>query len=155
VSQNERQAPKPAPRLHPRPAAGGLDAGQILRSVGGVAYEWRIDTDAIAWSDNALEHFGLASREAIATGRAFAQLVDAAPGQSRFEAVTRSGQRDDGAGVPYQVQYALRPPAGETIWLEDTGRWFAGADGLPACAHGMVRVITERHRRETELERLA
>jgi diguanylate cyclase (GGDEF)-like protein len=132
------------------------NATQILRSVGDVTYEWRIDTDAIFWSDNAPERFGLASREAIATGRAFAQHVEAAPGQSRFEAVTRSGQRDDGAGVPYQVQYALRLPGGaDKIWLEDTGRWFGGADGLPARAHGVVRVITERHEREAALERLA
>ena len=71
----------------------GPNASQILRSVGDVAYDWRIDTDAITWSDNALERFGLASRDVIATGRAWAQHVEAAPGQSRFDAVTRSGQR--------------------------------------------------------------
>jgi diguanylate cyclase (GGDEF)-like protein len=133
----------------------GPNVGSILRSVGDVAYEWKIDTDAIVWSDNAVERLGLVSRDAIATGRAWAQSIEAAPGQSRFDAVTRTGLRDDGNGVPYQVQYEFRPPDGEAIWLEDTGRWFAGADGLPARAHGIVRIITERHRREAELERLA
>jgi diguanylate cyclase (GGDEF)-like protein len=155
VIQNELQAPRPAPKLDPRLMPSGPNVGQILRSVGDVAYEWKIDTDAIVWSDNAVERFGLTSREAIATGRAWAQSVEAAPGQSRFDAVTRTGLRDEGSGVPYQVQYAFRPEGGEQIWIEDTGRWFGGPDGLPARAHGIVRIVTERHQREAELERLA
>jgi diguanylate cyclase (GGDEF)-like protein len=155
VIQNDMQAPRPAPKLDPRLMPTGPNAGQILRSVGDVAYEWKLDTDAITWSDNAVERFGVASREAIATGRAWAQCIEAVPGQSRFDAVTRTGLRDEGNGVPYQVQYALGAPNGEKTWLEDTGRWFAGADGLPARAHGIVRIVTERHQREAELERLA
>jgi diguanylate cyclase (GGDEF)-like protein len=156
VIQNELQAPKPMPqKLDPRLMPTGPNAGQILRSVGDVTYEWKIDTDAIVWSDNAVERFGVASRDAIATGRAWAQCIEAAPGQSRFDAVTRSGQRDEGNGIPYQVQYAFRQEGGEQIWVEDIGRWFGGPDGLPARAHGVVRIVTERHKREAELERLA
>ena len=33
-------------------------------------------------------------------------------------------------------------------WIEDTGRWFAGPDGKPLRAHGVVRVIDERHEQE-------
>ena len=33
-------------------------------------------------------------------------------------------------------------------WVEDIGRWFAGADGRPLRAHGVLRVINERHERE-------
>jgi diguanylate cyclase (GGDEF)-like protein len=159
VIQNELQAPKPvtaaAQKPDPRLMPTGPNVGQILRSVGDIAYEWKIDTDAIVWSDNAAERFGVASRDAIANGRAWAQCVEAAPGQSRFDAVTRTGLRDEGKGVPYQVQYAFRPEGGEQIWVEDIGRWFGGSDGLPARAHGVVRIVTERHRREAELERLA
>ena len=137
-----------------RPAA--LDTAKILRAAGDVAYDWSIDTDAIVWSEHATECFGVASPAAISTGRAWAQHVEAAPGQSRFEAVTRSGHRDEGGGIPYQVQYALRPADGaDKVWLEDTGRWFGGADGLPSRAQGVVRVINQRHEREARLERLA
>lgn len=153
--QNELQAPRPVPKPDPRLMPAGPNAAQILRSVGDVAYEWKIDTDAIVWSDNAVERLGVASRETISTGRAWAQCVDAASGQSRFDAVTRTGLRDDGNGVPYQIEYALRIANGEQAWLEDSGRWFAGPDGLPARAHGIVRVVTERHWRAAELERLA
>jgi diguanylate cyclase (GGDEF)-like protein len=140
----------------PECGADGFDTSQILRSIGDVAYQWQIDTDAIAWSDNAGAVLGVAECEAIATGRAWAQRVDAEAGHSRFDVVTRSSQRDDGEGVPYRTEYALRPAAsGETIWVEDLGRWFAGADGLPSRAHGVVRVITERHERERTLTHLA
>ena len=43
----------------------------------------------------------------------------------------------------------------EKIWLEDTGRWFAGPDGKPVRAHGIVRAINERHERERKLVQLA
>ena len=46
------------------------------------------------------------------------------------------------------MQYAFRRGGGEKIWLEDTGRWFAGSDGKPLRAHGIVRAINERHERE-------
>ena len=76
--------------------------------------------------------------------------VDAADGQSRFDADHCSrAKATPASGVPYQVQYALRRGDAK-IWLEDTGRWFAGADGKPLRAHGIVRVINERHEREAQ-----
>jgi diguanylate cyclase (GGDEF)-like protein len=69
----------------------------------------------------------------------------------------RSDQRDEGHGVFYRVVYGLRPAAGgETLlWIEDTGRWFAGADGKPARALGTVRVVNDRHEGERRLAYLA
>jgi len=135
---------------------GVPDAAEVLRATGDVAYEWRLDTDALVWSGNATTVLGIADHLAeIASGRSFAQHVDAEDGQSRLDAITRSSQGDTGIGVPYQVQYGFRRGSGETMWLEDTGRWFAGADGKPVRALGIVRVITERHERECSLIQLA
>ncbi len=68
----------------------------------------------------------------------------------------RPGLRDEGTGIPYLVQYALRPAAAQAlIWIEDSGRWFAGPDGKPSRAFGVVRVINERHEREQKLTQLA
>ncbi len=68
----------------------------------------------------------------------------------------KSQQRDGGTGVPYQLQYALQPPGSDkALWIEDIGRWFAGADGKPAKAHGVVRVINERHAQEERLTYLS
>jgi diguanylate cyclase (GGDEF)-like protein len=121
----------------------------ILASIGEVPYEWDIASDALVWGTNAQHVLEVADAAAIATDRAFARLMCAGNTQSRRDAVLRSGQRDASAGVPYQVQYSLRAAGkGTPTWIEDTGRWFAGPDGRPARAHGVVRIITERRARE-------
>jgi len=135
------------------PPAGTPDAADILRSIGEAVYDWRLDTDALSWSAHVAEVLGLAAAD-IATGRAFAGHVEAEPGQSRADAIQASTQRDGGSGVSYQLQYRFK--AGDAVaWIEDAGRWFAGADGKPARAHGIVRCIDARKERERELKRLA
>jgi diguanylate cyclase (GGDEF)-like protein len=136
--------------------AGVPDAAEILRSIGDVAYDWRLDTDALTWSGNAAAVLGVANIGDIASGKAYARRIDAEGGQARVDVVQQTGQHDGGDGVPYQVQYALKRGEGdEKIWLEDTGRWFAGPDGKPLRAQGIVRAINERHERERELMQLA
>ena len=135
--------------------AGVPDAAEVLNAIGDAAYEWRLDTDALVWSGNATAVLGTADSADIATGRSFAQHVEAQDGQSRLDVIAGSSQSDTGNGVPYQVQYGFQRSDGENAWLEDTGRWFARADGKPLRAIGIVRVITERHERERSLIQLA
>jgi diguanylate cyclase (GGDEF)-like protein len=137
-------------------AGAAPDVAEILTSIGDVAYEWRLASDELVWSANAAAVLGVADIGEIATGRRFAQRVEAEAGQSRADVVLGEPAALAGsAGVPYQVQYALRRGEGDTLWLEDSGRWFAGPDGRPQRAHGIVRVINERHERERELTHLA
>ena len=141
-----------------RPAqSGAIDAGQILASVGEVAYDWRIDSDALLWSANVKDVLLVPDAAAIASGKGYAQLLQSENAQARFDAVMQSDKRDEGSGVAYQIQYAIRPdPGSETrLWVEDTGRWFAGADGRPLRAHGLLRVINERYENERRLTYLA
>ncbi|HZD91694.1 MAG TPA: bifunctional diguanylate cyclase/phosphodiesterase [Pseudolabrys sp.] len=131
------------------------DAAAILQSIGEAAYEWRLDTDVLSWTPNVGKVLGV-DPAIIANGRAFAQRVDADPGQHRIDAIEHPDKADTGQGVPYQVQYAFsRSGQTDKIWIEDCGRWFAGPDGKPLHAHGIVRVIDERHEREFQLMRLA
>jgi diguanylate cyclase (GGDEF)-like protein len=134
-----------------------LDTAQILASVGEVAYDWNISTDALRWSPNVTDVLLVGNAETISTGRDYAQLLEAENAQARFDAVMQSDKRDDGQGVPYQIQYRIRPnPTAETkLWVEDTGRWFAGSDGRPSRAHGVMRVINERYEHESRLNFLA
>jgi diguanylate cyclase (GGDEF)-like protein len=133
-----------------------LDPEAIFTSVCEVPYHWRIDSDVLMWGANAADVLAVSDLGAIASGQSYAQRVEAQSGRTRADAVLRSGSQDVGPGVPYQVQYAMRPTAAaEALWIEDTGRWFAGPDGKPLRAHGVVRVINERHEREQELARLA
>ena len=124
-----------------------IDAAEILNAVGEVAYDWRIDSDVLKWSANAAAVLLIADIAKVATGHAYAQILDAENAQARFDAVMQSPKQDDGHGVAYQIQYCIRPdPASDTrLWVEDTGRWFAGPDGKPVRAHGVVRVINERY----------
>ncbi len=141
----------------PRDSIPVLDAAQILASVGEVAYDWRIDTDVLLWSANAAEVLLVRDVASIASGRAFAQHLEADNAQARFDAVMQSDKRDDGHGVAYQIQYGIRPDANsETrLWVEDTGRWFVGPAGKPVRAHGVIRVINERYEHERRLTFLA
>ena len=145
---------KPAPTATTAPS---LDPAQILASVGEALYRWDIESDALIWSANVGDVLLIRNPEAISSGRGYAQLLDADTAQARFDAVNRSEQRDDGRGVGYQIEYSVRPdPGAETkLWVEDTGRWFAGPNGKPAHAHGTVRIINERHERERRLDHLA
>jgi diguanylate cyclase (GGDEF)-like protein len=141
----------------PDSAGANFDAVGIFASIGEVPYEWRIDTDALLWGGNVAAVLQIADREAIASGRGFGLCMDPDNAQTRFDAVTRSTAVDQGTGVAYQVQYCLRPQreGDAKLWVEDTGRWFAGPDGRPLRAHGIVRVINERHAQEERLTYLS
>jgi diguanylate cyclase (GGDEF)-like protein len=132
------------------------DAAEILNSVGEATYEWRIATDALVWSANAAAVFGIGDPSMITSGRSYAARVEAEAGQSRAEAVgAEPPSAPDASGVPYQVEYAFKRDGGAKVWIEDTGRWFAGPDGKPQRAHGVVRAIDARHQREARLSQLA
>ncbi len=76
--------------------------------------------------------------------------------RTRFDAIFHSQEADSGSGVAYQVQYALRMGArSPKLWVEDTGRWFAGQDGKPLRAHGLVRIINDRYEHEQQLAYLS
>jgi diguanylate cyclase (GGDEF)-like protein len=141
----------------PQASTARLDADEILASVGEALYRWDIASDALVWSGNVSDVLLIADPAAISSGRGYAQLLEIDNAQARFDAVIRSEQRDEGHGVAYRVQYCILPnPKSETkLWIEDTGRWFAGPDGRPAHAQGTVRAINERHERESRLSYLA
>jgi diguanylate cyclase (GGDEF)-like protein len=139
------------------PDRADIDVAQILASVGEVAYDWRIDTDVLHWGANAADVLLIGDVGRIATGRGYAAVLEAEQAQARFDAVMQSQKRDGGHGVAYQIQYCIRPdPATDTkLWVEDAGRWFAGADRKPLRAHGIVRVINERYEHVRRLTFLA
>jgi len=138
-------------------ASGTLEPHEILTSTGIVPYAWRVETDELIWGANAGEVLEVPDAGLIASGSAYARLVEQQDGRTRFDAVMNSGTKDDGAGVPYQVQYALRPTpdSAPLHWIEDSGRWFAGPAGTPARAHGIVQVIDSRRDQEQQLAYLS
>ncbi len=120
-------------------------------------YHWDIDSDRLTWSRNAAEVLQVESPEHLETGRAFATLLDRENMASRYDAVMRSARMDDVDGVAYSIEYLVRPGGADdprSTWLEDVGRWYAGEDGRPREAFGIVRRIDERYRNEQRLHYL-
>jgi diguanylate cyclase (GGDEF)-like protein len=118
----------------------GLDASAILSSIGEAVYDWDIATDQLAWSGNACRLLK-ARAETLASGHSFDAMLDPVSPQTRREAILFSEGEDRGAGVAYRIHYALSSERGPMRWVEDTGRWFAGSDGRPGTAHGVVRIL--------------
>jgi len=120
------QSREPCPVQQRRRAHSGtariLDPYAIFAAIGEVPYDWWIDSDALAWGPNVHGVLGPLDPAALTSGKSYAQLIDPQSGSSRFDAVMRSGRRDEGAGIPYLVQYALRASAAaqEAIWIDET-----------------------------------
>jgi len=102
-------------------APARLDASEILASVGEVLYRWDIASDVLTWSANAADVLLIRDNGAIASGRAYAQLLEPDNSQAPFDAIVKSDQRDQGQGITYRIQYAVRPGFG----------WKIPAAGLP------------------------
>ena len=136
----------------PARSARGLDARDILSSIGELVYDWDITTDKLTWGTNLAEVLGPIASVDLSSGLAFGERIAIESAASRYDAILKSELADQGQGVPYQVVYALAPPrdgaATPLVWIEDTGRWFAGLDQRPVSAHGVVRIVTERHEKE-------
>ncbi len=129
------------------------DLQQALKAAGEAAYRWNIQTDEILWSANAPDILGC-SIPSISSGKLFASLLDIENVTTRYETVMNSKIRDDGRGVPFQIEYLFRSLGRtntESVWLEDAGRWQTGLDGIPKIVFGTVRRVDERHRQDQHL----
>jgi diguanylate cyclase (GGDEF)-like protein len=132
------------------------ETAAVVAHTGLIAYEWTMADDILRWSAGAADLLK-APGSLPATGRDFARFVDAAGAPTRYDTVHHALQTDRGDGVAYQLEYCFRPSDDSDLrlWIEDTGRWFAGPDGKPAQALGALRIINERHAREQQLAFLA
>lgn len=130
-------------------------ASDILAALGQAVFAWDIGSDAIAWSDQISSVFPGIPAERLATGAEFAKLIEPGPAL-RTAALAQTSAVHGADGTPYRIEYGVRMSASDpVIWIEETGRWFAGPDGRPTRAIGSVRINNERHARDEELTRLA
>src|SRR5690348_2797715 len=130
-------------------------AADILASLGQASFVWDIGSDRLTWSQNAAAVFTDIPEEQLASGAAFAKLIE--PARSiRNDALTQAPPVRADEGVPYRIEYGVRATtAVPVIWIEETGVWFAGSDGRPWRAQGVVRVNNERRARDEQLLKLS
>lgn len=138
----------PAPSILSPSASPLIDPRNLLSSIGEVVYSWDIASDELTWGPNAPDLMPGIAPHVMARGLTFAGLVEPGSGRSRYDAIFSVGGTDQGEGVVYRTRYAA-DLAGRRMWIEDAGRWFAGSDGRPASARGILRL--ERNVRPDEL----
>ena len=111
---------------------------QIVRSsIGEAVYDWDIASDKLSWSGNVLSLFGVEESNRLVSGASFSKLMDPMSPSTRAEAILLCDKEDSGSGVPYRFSFAIKQAEGNPLWFEDSGRWFAGAFGRAAAAHGL------------------
>jgi diguanylate cyclase (GGDEF)-like protein len=131
-----------------------LQTSTILASLGQAAFVWDVATDAIVWSESAAEVFPEIPAESLASGAEFAKLIE--PARSiRLDALSLSPPMHGGA-AHYRIEYGVRTSiSAPVLWIEESGCWFAGPDGRPNRAQGIVRINNERHARDEQLLKLS
>ncbi len=124
---------------------------QAVEAAGEAGYHWDIAADRLTWFGALEQIFAGADGEVLETGRGYASLLDRDNATSRFEAVMRSALSDEGKGVPFQVEYKVKPfgrDDARELWIEDIGRWYVGSNGRPAQVFGIVRPVGDRVMRD-------
>jgi diguanylate cyclase (GGDEF)-like protein len=130
-------------------------ASAILASLGQAAFFWDVATDHLVWSEHVAAVFPDIPLERLASGAEFSNLIE--PQRSvRSDALVPSPAAQSDEGAPYRIEYGVRANTSAPVqWIEETGCWFAGADGRPVRAQGIVRVDNERHARDEQLVKLS
>ena len=131
-----------------------VETSTILASLGQAAFVWDIATDAIVWSDDIDEVFPEIPGGSLASGTEFAKLIE--PERSiRLDALSQSAPLHGGA-THYRIEYGVRTSiSAPVLWIEESGCWFAGPDGRPVRAQGVIRINNERHARDEQLLKLS
>ena len=110
------------------------------------AYNWDIGSDRLVWEDNVRNVLGIAAQAPIDTGSGYNALISAEHVADRTGILKLPGGGP--RGTQYRVYYRLLTGgrrSGSVVHVEDEGRWWAGPDGQPARARGVVRVLHEHY----------
>ncbi|MEH2511682.1 diguanylate cyclase (GGDEF)-like protein [Nitrobacteraceae bacterium AZCC 1564] len=146
----------PAANFAPKATKSGpAGVPDILTVLGHATFVWDIVGNSLQWSDNVRSVLPEIPAEALSRASDFSKLIEPSRGV-RSDAVLNSTGSDAGQGVPYQIEYGIRASmSAPLLWIEEIGCWFAGADGRPVRALGLVRVNNERRARDEQLLKLS
>ncbi|MEH6951524.1 bifunctional diguanylate cyclase/phosphodiesterase [Nitrobacter sp. NHB1] len=138
------------------PQVQAPQVSEILAALGRAAFAWDIASDAITWTEQAAAIFQDIDPALLATGAGFASLIEPSGSIRADVLLAAPPARRRGEGVPYRIEYGVRASASAPmLWIEESGCWFAGADGKAVRAEGIVRLENERRARDEQLIRLS
>jgi PAS domain S-box-containing protein len=110
-------------------------------------WEWDISSNRVIWDTKQDELFGLTQGSFAGTKEAFFELVHPA---DRLMLETALGRAlTDGA--PYQNEFRIVVPAGDTRWIANLGQVYRDDEGRPSRMIGVVCDVTARKLTEQEL----
>ena len=152
-------ASPPAASASPADSSRAVNRPQvsdILAALGQAAFVWDIASDAIAWTEQAAAIFGDIDAASLASGAAYAKLIEPSASIRSSVFMNTPPAKRRGEGVPYRIEYGVRASASASmLWIEESGCWFAGADGRAVRAEGIVRLDNERRARDEQLLRMS
>ena len=152
-------ASPPAASASPADSSRAVNRPQvsdILAALGQAAFVWDIASDAIAWTEQAAAIFGDIDAASLASGAAYAKLIEPSASIRSSVFMNTPPAKRRGEGVPYRIEYGVRASASAPmLWIEESGCWFAGADGRAVRAEGIVRLDNERRARDEQLLRMS
>jgi len=116
-------------------------------------WEWDLQTDTVVWDETLERVMGLEPGAFEGTYEAFAERVH----PDDLPAVERKIERSMKTGGEYRTEFRMLRPDGEVLWVEGRAQVFDDGDGdgygNGTRLIGIHHDITERKRRERELER--
>jgi diguanylate cyclase (GGDEF)-like protein len=135
---------------------GWPEVSSILAALGRAAFVWDVASDVMTWTEGAASIFRDIEPASLATGAGLARLIEPS-GSIRADILLGTApDRRPGEGVAYRIEYGVRASASAPmLWIEESGCWFAGADGKAVRVEGIVRLENERRARDEQLVRLS
>lgn len=107
----------------------------------------------MTWTEGVASIFQDIDPPSLATGTGYGALIEPS-GSIRADilSATATARRRCGEGMPYRIEYGLRASASAPmLWIEESGCWFADADGKAVRVEGIVRLENERRARDERL----
>src|SRR5262245_14787324 len=111
------------------------------------AWDWRLDTDELKWSDEMRQIFGFAGAKSDVTTELFIDLIHPDDRPSLSQAVTRTINQ----GAPYDIEFRTIHQDGSIHWVMGKGKALSDKAGQAARMLGVNMDITDRKRAEERL----
>jgi diguanylate cyclase (GGDEF)-like protein/PAS domain S-box-containing protein len=124
-----------------------------LSATGDAIFDWDLNTGRIVWSEAICSILGIHSTGAVDTAATYLDLVAVQDEARRAQALAR--QLGAGETQPFDCEYRLRRPDGQSQWVRERALAVRDASGRPARLVGVLVKLEARSQREARLEWLS